>query len=127
MTVKELLDKVARLLVERGETERESISVVKALRMDHAEINLLQSIDEVDDKVAAKILDQFAMDIPVQYITSMAHFFGLRFYVDNSVLIPRPETEELIYNVIQYVQCTDFEILDIGTGSGCIPITLKSK
>ena len=127
MKVRALLNKVEELLLKKGETERETINLLKAIRMDHPALNLLQSSDEVEEAVASDILEQFANDVPVQYITSMSHFFGLRFYVNPSVLIPRPETEELIYNVIQYVQCTEFNILDIGTGSGCIPITLKTK
>ncbi len=62
---------------------------------------------------------------PLQYILGYAEFYGRRFEVDKSVLIPRPETELLIEEIIKY--CTEKEnlkILDIGTGSGNIPITL---
>jgi release factor glutamine methyltransferase len=73
---------------------------------------------------------------PVQYVLGEAWFIGYRFYVNESVLIPRPETEELVQWVIDSMQsavgssqsATDNkEILDIGTGSGCIPISLKKK
>lgn len=80
---------------------------------------------------------------PVQYVLNEAWFYGLKFYVDKNVLIPRPETEELVEWVIEEVQSqksevrnpasdirlqtSDFSILDIGSGSGCIPITLKKK
>lgn len=65
---------------------------------------------------------------PVQYVLHEAWFYGLRFYVDESVLIPRPETEELVEWVVAEVPPTSYlSILDIGTGSGCIPISLKKK
>ena len=63
---------------------------------------------------------------PVQYILGETEFCGMRFFVDENVLIPRPETEELVN---QLVSCSvnhhpSFRILDIGTGSGCIAISL---
>lgn len=67
---------------------------------------------------------------PLQYITQIAHFYGYKYYVDKAVLIPRPETEELVYQVLRYIKSKqDFKpkILDIGTGSGCIPITIKKE
>src|SRR5262249_3177469 len=71
---------------------------------------------------------------PIQYVLHESWFFQLKFYVDENVLIPRPETEELVEWVITYAtsmtnpaaEPTPVTILDIGTGSGCIPITLKS-
>src|SRR5699024_5048223 len=65
--------------------------------------------------------------VPVQHITNDAHFYGRTFYVDERVLIPRPETEELVEKVIVDVRTnksTRTEIVDIGTGSGIIAITL---
>lgn len=67
---------------------------------------------------------------PIQYILGEAHFYGLTFRVTPATLIPRPETEELVDLVIKQHQVTKPEtlnILDIGTGSGCIPITLKKR
>jgi release factor glutamine methyltransferase len=60
---------------------------------------------------------------PIQYILGEADFFGRRFKVNTSVLIPRPETEELVREVKKFSHAAA-AILDIGTGSGCIPITL---
>ncbi len=65
---------------------------------------------------------------PVQYILNEAWFYDAPFYVDRNVLIPRPETEELVNWVIkENKNNSTFSILEIGTGSGCIPITLKRK
>jgi release factor glutamine methyltransferase len=67
--------------------------------------------------------------VPVQYILGEADFYNLKFNVNPSTLIPRPETEELVDFVIkQEMNSTHvITILDIGTGSGCIPITLKKN
>ncbi|WP_158996226.1 peptide chain release factor N(5)-glutamine methyltransferase [Mucilaginibacter sp. L196] len=67
---------------------------------------------------------------PVQYILGHTEFYGLPFKVNPSVLIPRPETEELVEWVLTSVDSsslTDYNILDIGTGSGCIAISLKKN
>lgn len=61
---------------------------------------------------------------PLQYILGKCEFLGLSFHVNSSVLIPRPETEELVDHIIQFETIPYPRILDIGTGSGCIAITL---
>lgn len=61
---------------------------------------------------------------PIQYILEEAEFFGLPFYVNENVLIPRPETEELVELIIGENPQQGLNILDIGTGSGCIAIAL---
>lgn len=58
--------------------------------------------------------------IPVQYLTNEAFFMGEEFYVDENVLIPRPETEILVEEVLKLVSKNNAKIIDIGTGSGCI-------
>ena len=64
---------------------------------------------------------------PVQYITGRAYFYSRIFAVNRSVLIPRPETEELVDLIIRENTAPDLKVLDIGTGSGCIAICLKSE
>lgn len=71
----------------------------------------------------AKALKQL---VPLQYILGEAWFYGLKFRVDDRVLIPRPETEELVDLVLKENE-TAASFLDIGTGSGCIPVTLKKN
>jgi release factor glutamine methyltransferase len=61
---------------------------------------------------------------PIQYVTGKAPFYGREFLVNADVLIPRNETEELVHLIIKENQNSHMRILDIGTGSGCIPITL---
>lgn len=70
-------------------------------------------------------LEQFR---PIQYIFSKAYFYGLEFKVNENTLIPRPETEELVEWIIhENSRRGAFSILDIGTGSGCIPISLAKN
>lgn len=62
---------------------------------------------------------------PVQYVTGRAHFYGNAFKVTTGVLIPRPETEELVDLIVKETRLVNPVIVDIGTGSGCIAISLK--
>ncbi len=64
---------------------------------------------------------------PIQQILGKADFYGLKFYVNEHVLIPRPETEELVDLIIKENKGFNPTIMDIGTGSGCIPISLKKN
>jgi len=75
------------------------------------------------------ITEKLLQHEPVQYVLNEAWFCGLRFYVDKNVLIPRPETEELVEWIISNCKFpfNSLKILDIGSGSGCIPIALKRR
>jgi release factor glutamine methyltransferase len=76
-------------------------------------------------------LEQLKKEIPIQYILGVTHFYGLEFEVNSAVLIPRPETEELVDWIVQKSkiknQKSKIKILDIGTGSGCIAIALAKN
>lgn len=63
---------------------------------------------------------------PVQYLTNRAFFRNLELYVDDSVLIPRPETEELVELVLKDLKSPS-RVIDLGTGSGCIPLSIKDE
>ena len=81
-----------------------------------------------DEEDLKEILKELKTGKPYQQILGYTEFYGLRFSVDENVLIPRPETEELIEIAIQRLKnlkIKKLKILDIGTGSGIIPITLK--
>lgn len=77
------------------------------------------------------ILNQLKNQKPIQYILQETYFYGLPFYVDKNVLIPRPETEELVELIISknlnFQQSNNLKILDIGTGSGCIAIAIAKN
>ncbi|MFN6245143.1 MAG: peptide chain release factor N(5)-glutamine methyltransferase [Chitinophagaceae bacterium] len=94
---------------------------------------LHQNIHKNDALESSQIeqLDHFVEQLlngkPLQYIIQKAWFLGKAYFVNEAVLIPRPETEELVEWIIEYAQIINkpLSILDIGTGSGCIPISLK--
>ena len=76
------------------------------------------------------ILNRLTKGEPLQYVLGYTWFYGLKFQVDKSVLIPRPETEEMVEMVINYCNQNNIKsptIIDLGTGSGCIPVSLKKN
>lgn len=96
--------------------------------------NLLASLhDELDDdkwEEFQKAIHLHVKGIPVQHITGYEEFYGRRFSVNDKVLIPRPETEELIYNTLKKIpklfgNRQEITLLDVGTGSGAIAVTMK--
>lgn len=89
-------------------------------------IDLNQLKPEERDRLA-EILQRLSENEPLQYILGMADFYGLRFHVNPTVLIPRPETEELVHWILQSNGPEKQRVLDIGTGSGCIAVTLQKK
>ena len=82
----------------------------------------LENLDEITERLKK--------NEPVQYVLGEAWFAGMKFKVNKNVLIPRPETEELVDWIVkesQKLKVKSQSIIDIGTGSGCIPITIKKK
>lgn len=90
--------------------------------------NRAYQLTETQIKNADNALEKLQLNVPIQYVIGKADFFGLTFKVNNNVLIPRPETEELVEWILNDVKKNaEFSILDIGTGSGCIAISLKKN
>lgn len=85
------------------------------------------TISKTDELKFKNILNELNIGKPIQYVVGETYFYGLKFKVNSSVLIPRPETEELVEWILSVCnsQLPNLNILDVGTGSGCIPITLK--
>jgi release factor glutamine methyltransferase len=109
----------------------ESSQIAKLLFEDFLGVQFEQIIVDEDVLFSDTVLEQFSAKIellkrqhPIQYVLGKAHFYGRDFYVDSRVLIPRQETEELINEVLIDNKRENLKILDIGTGSGCIGITL---
>lgn len=86
-------------------------------------------VSETDFKKWQTIISELKTEKPIQYITGEAWFYGLRFEVNENTLIPRPETEELVEWIVDGLKLKGKgqRVLDIGTGSGCIPIALKKE
>lgn len=77
-----------------------------------------------DSARIAGVLRRRIFGEPIQYILGKTEFMGLEFKVSPAVLIPRPDTEELVETVLRYGRGGELEILDVGTGSGCIAVSL---
>ena len=83
-------------------------------------------VNEKDKAEVLSILQDLKKHRPIQYILNKTDFYGEVFQVNESVLIPRQETEELVDLIIKnHKSSQNLKIIDIGTGSGCIPITLS--
>ena len=81
----------------------------------------------IDVKAIADLLMRIKSGEPVEYVTGKSHFFGMIFQVGPAVLIPRPETEELVDWVLTDFPIRPIAVADLGTGSGVIPVVLKKK
>lgn len=87
-------------------------------------MDILQDKQVTADPAMEEAMTRLEQGMPIQYVTGSAPFYGRDFDVTSAVLIPRNETEELVHLIIAENPEQDLRILDIGTGSGCIPITL---
>lgn len=84
-----------------------------------------QEVDEAQKLQFIQALEELKLGKPYQQILGKAYFFGEEFFVNENVLIPRPETEELIELILEKLPSDkELKVLDIGTGSGCIAITI---
>jgi release factor glutamine methyltransferase len=92
-------------------------------------LNPTLALTDSEIEVWNLILDKLKLEIPIQYILETTSFYGLDFFVNESVLIPRPETEELVQWILSDVKdCNEnSKLLDIGTGSGCIAISVAKN
>lgn len=124
-------------LIVLGKSEVHS-NFAKMLLADLLNMNMLElsfHLDEVvSDDVKEKYLEKLELlkeDRPVQYVIGNVNFCGLRLAVDERVLIPRFETEELVVNVTSYIHeffnNDNLKVLDLGCGSGAIGLALKSR
>ena len=115
------------------------------IHSDHAKIllaelinkNPLELLNYLEEEVTQEIVDKYKKEVlamesgtPLQYAIGSVNFYGQKFYVDERVLIPRYETEELVENTIKYInQFFNYpiDIVDLGCGSGVIGLTLEKK
>jgi release factor glutamine methyltransferase len=115
--------------------ENESAMITQMIFEEMADINrsevIKNSAASLPEKYVTKLmqcLERLKLSEPVQYVIGHAWFYKMKFKVTPAVLIPRPETEELVEEAILFLKKRDkADVLDIGTGSGCIPITMKKN
>lgn len=108
--------------------EREATSITRIVFEDAFKITNFERTESFEqNELKDEILKRLLTKEPIQYILGEGDFYGLKFKVSPAVLIPRQETEELIYQIIQNNKQQAVSILDIGTGSACIPLTLKKE
>jgi len=109
-----------------------SVFVEKILGLNQIQIRMNNDLELSDEneKKFKNIISDLKTEKPYQYILGETEFYGMCFYINENVLIPRPETEELLELAIDKIQSSKLDIdqlkiLDIGTGSGIIPLVLK--
>ncbi len=110
----------------------------KMLLADLLQVNPLELLNHLEEEVQVDIINEYKKRVealkekkPIQYVIGNVNFYGNKFLVNENVLIPRFETEELIENTLLYIDKIfldkNLKVIDLGTGSGCIGITLKLK
>ena len=102
------------------------LSIEKILGYSKSDCIIHSNHELTNDNIISfeDIINDIKQNIPIQYILGEAHFYDLKFKVNSSTLIPRGETEELV----QYILLHDFiSVLEIGTGSGCIAVSIAKN
>ena len=125
--------------IKRAESVGLEKEAIRLLILEILELNNVEFIvklhDEISDEAIEKLtkaIDKYIIDkIPVQYIMGYAYFYGNKLKVNENVLIPRCETEELVEYVRSYYEKVfskkTVDIVDIGTGSGAIAVTIQKE
>lgn len=128
MTIKELIDYGKQHI----SNQKVEMLLEYYLNCDIFEIHtqLNKEIDVELEKEYKFAVNKIENNYPIQYLIGKTNFYGNDFIVNKNVLIPRFETEELVENTINYIKKQfdeNIKVIDLGTGSGCIGITLKKK
>ena len=129
MTIRETIQKIERAISALYDS-REATAIARSVVCTRCGFNFSQLVVHYDDEVQIADLESIVAELvaarPVQYVLGNALFCDLEFYVREGVLIPRPETEELVEWVASGAK-RGARILDVGTGSGAIAVALAKK
>lgn len=129
MHSKDLLNRIATELSTVYDRE-ESMAIARYVSDYMAESKMLNpdaEVEQTEETWLEEVLSRLKKSEPVQYVLGFAYFIGNRYVVNKDVLIPRPETEELLELVYKKSERGSFTAIDIGTGSGCIAVELSKK
>lgn len=121
--LKNTADKLKKAGIETAKLDA-GLLLCKYLQVDKVYLIVNSHKDIKPDEKFEELVKRREMHEPMHYILGSAEFYGLDFKVNKNVLIPRPDTEVLVEKVIEYVGDNSYTLLDIGTGSGCIPVTV---
>lgn len=132
MKIKELLEYGKSNLIKKEEPYRLSKMLLKNILHVDSTYLIINSEKEIEEKIENKYKNEIEVlkcGMPLQYITNKQEFMGLNFYVDENVLIPQPDTEILVEEVLEKIKDTknEMSVLDICTGSGAIGISVAKN
>jgi len=126
MTYRQIINECEQLNI-----EKEAIILLLTEKLNIKKYDLILNLDKEIDNNILKEIELLKQGIPVQYILGYAYFYKSKFNVNSNVLIPRFDTEILIDETLKiiehYYNNSNIDIVDIGTGSGCIAISLKKE
>lgn len=133
-TYRECLKQANQKMAEKNLSENATMLLMMEITNLHAHDLYMNYEDEMDEDVKHEFQTKLARLLtnePLQHILGYEYFYGHKFVVSDQVLIPRPETEELVANILAdydtYFGGQKVQLIDIGTGSGAIAITLKKE
>lgn len=122
-----IFSNVSQILQDEKEFQPTAYIIFKHFIHNEFDLLLNEEIENPDLDILKKIFYRLKKNEPIQYILQETFFLDLDLFVDENVLIPRPETEEMVLDVYKNFNLNKKNILDIGTGSGCIALALKQK
>lgn len=122
------------LIYGKSHCHSDHVKILLAELIDKNPLELLMNLDEIVPEDKAKLYKEEILALeagrPLQYVMGHVNFYGNQFYINENVLIPRFETEELVENTINYINefyTEPVDIIDLGCGSGVIGLTLEKK
>lgn len=127
-TVKYIVDRLSPVVASAGEARVTAGIIMESLKGYSATDLIIKADSPVSDYIRTKVdevIERLLRHEPIQYITGYTTFYGLKLAVDRSVLIPRPETTELVEMIVEeWRDKSDLRVADLCSGSGCIALAL---